>query len=326
MDVLGNHVSLTLSYMIFSDIFRDPLQPDGSIQLNNKYWPGDKFHLLNAIADAEALVAAGKLGAAARQLKCLRRFFLQDRFFAKFLRRLHRLHSFRSRFGCVTGRLEVADDAIKANVYSNSATRASYPLAKVDRFDTVLKKSAELYRQQYGYDVLAVNRTVRFARPDERQVDVERFGVLSDYHNDEYKGITTIVYLTEVKDENGAFCFIRGSELVPRSLVLTAIHQCVEFDIGLRTPEQLACLPLEFRGSLAIGNFLESEKATVVFRFREVVEGAVGTFVTFGGQYVLHRGGKPTSGSRTAAFFQPEGRVCHKIKSVTSLLFGIIHR
>jgi len=309
---------------MLSEIFGDPLQPDRSLQLNNKYWPGERFNLLSPLGEAEALVMAGEFTAAARQLKWLQNYF-PTKVFTKFLRRLHRLHLFKASFGCITGRVELADEVIVANAYSGSSTRASYPLARADLFEPVLAQTKQLYRQQYGYDVLSVNKTVRFAIPDERRVDVEDFGPLSDYHNDEYKGITTIVYMTQVKDENGAFSYIRGSELVRRSLVLSAIHQCVEFDLGLRTPEQLAPLPLEFRGSLALGNFLDHEKVPIVLGYREVVEGAVGTFVTFSGQYLVHRGGKPVTGHRTAAFFQPEGKLRHKMKSVTSLLFSVTH-
>jgi hypothetical protein len=189
-------------------------------------------------------------------------------------------------------------------------------------FHNLQKCTAAIYKDQYGYDLLRINRTVRFAIPDERQADLERYGPLSDYHNDEYKGVSTIVYLSKVTDENGAFSYIRGSERIPRSLVLTALHQCVEFDMRLTDPEQLRAVPLEFRGSLAIGNFLEDDKVRVVLGFRETLEGGVGTYVTFNGQYVLHRGGKPKAGSRTAAFFQPVGVACHRLQSIASMLFS----
>jgi hypothetical protein len=105
-------------------------------------------------------------------------------------------------------------------------------------------------------------------------------------------------------------------------LILSAIHQCVEFDMLVTTPDSLASFPLEFRGSMGIGNFLDEDKVKAVCEFRRDVEGPVGTFVTFNGQYVLHRGGKPLAGTRTAAFLQPEGLVRHKMKSVRSLMFA----
>jgi hypothetical protein len=294
--------------------------------LNNRYWPGERFNLLGVIADGEAHLERGDIASAARHLRRLKRFFQNDHVFSKFLRRLHRLHSFRSKFGYSTGRIDIADEAIRANQYFGSATRASYTLVRADSFGSLIRQNASIYKQEYGRDVLKTNCTVRFARPDERQIDITGYGLLSDYHNDEYKGISTIVYLCDVTDENGAFSFIPESHLIRRSLVLTAIHQCVEFDMRLTAPDKLTCVPLEFRGSLGIGNFLDYDKTEVVFRTREILEGRVGTFVTFNGQYVLHRGGKPISGSRTAAFFQPEGLVRHKFRSVGSLFFAMTQR
>lgn len=305
--------------MELSTLYSDPLDPSRSIQLNNRYWPGDRFQLLTLIREAEGLVARGDLASAGRELQRLRKHFKHDMFYRRFMFRLHRLRTFRSSFGHRKGRIEVDDDVIRANAYAGAETRASYPLASARHFEELVRETTNIYRDQYGRDLIGVNCTVRFAKPDSRQLEVTEHGPLSDYHNDEMKGVTTVVYLSDVKDSNGAFSFIPGSHLIPRSLILTAIHQVVDFDMGLRTTEQLTAVPLEFRGSACIGNFLDEEKVDVLYNAREVLEGDVGTFVTFNGQYVLHRGGKPTVGTRTAAFIQPEGLLRHKLKSVYSL-------
>lgn len=308
------------------DAFDNPLDPARSLQLNNRYWPGARFELLSAIAEAEKLVAQGDLRAAAGQLRALRRFFRTQRYFGSFLRRLHRLHSFRSGFGYVSGQIHVDPRALEANQYSGPATRASFPLRGRGFFGRLAKAAAAEYRKQYGADIVQTRCTVRFAVPDERQTDVTAYGPLSDMHNDEYKGISTIVYLSRVTADTGAFSYIRDSHLIPRSLVLTAAHQCVEFDMGLTTPEQLREVPLEFRGSLALGNFLEPEKVDAVMRFHQILEGDVGTYIMFNGQYLLHRGGKPSRGERTAAFFQPVGLLRHRVSSVASLVYGAMRR
>jgi hypothetical protein len=313
------------SKMTLGRIFAEPLDPNRSIQLNNRYWPGDRFGLLSLIAEAESLVQLGELARSARELQRLRGYFGSDRYFSKFLHRLHRLHAFRSPFGCMTGKLNIAESVIKANEYAGPATRASYPLREGGSLAGLIRDTARIYKEQYGADALKTTCSVRYARRDERHGDISDFGILSDYHNDEYKGISTIVYLSDVTDENGAFSYIAGSHLIPRALVLTAIHQSVEFDMRLTKPDILAGLPLEFRGSVGIGNFLDEEKLGVVTRFRRLVEGPAGTFVTFNGQYVLHRGGKPTSGYRTAAFIQSQGMLRHKLKSVGSHLFALVH-
>jgi hypothetical protein len=308
--------------MRLSEVFDDPLDPVRSLQLNNKYWPGEKYTLLGLIAEAEAAVGAGELVAAARLLRPLERWFTAGGSYARFLRRLHRVHLFRSGFGCAVGKVSLPGVAIEANRYGGSGTRASYPLKRAEMFASLSDRTASTYARAYGTDLIKVNKLIRYAVPDERQADVTDYGVLSDYHNDEYKGITTIVYLCDVTEENGAFSFIRDSERIRRSLVLTAIHQAVHFDMQRSTAEQLAPLPLEFRGSTGIGNLLEPDKAAMLHEHCEIVAGEPGTFVTFNGQYLLHRGGKPVSGSRLAAFFQPEGILRHKLQSVRSVAFG----
>jgi hypothetical protein len=144
------------------------------------------------------------------------------------------------------------------------------------------------------------------------------FGPMSDYHNDELKGITCVIYLSDVKRENGAFSFIQGSENIPRSSVLTAIHQTVCFDMKITNPDEMKCVPLEFRSTPLIGNFLESEKIEALLHKETVLEGGAGKTIIFNGQKLIHRGGKPNSGSRYAAFLAMEGCVVHKIKSLIS--------
>jgi hypothetical protein len=301
--------------------FNDPFDPRVSIQLNNRHWPGERYALIGLLREAESAVRGGNLAAAANQLERLRPHFQSA--YTKFLQRLHRLHTFRSSFGYDIGRVELSGEVIAANRYAGPDSRASYPLANVGGFADLVSRTRSLYRAEYGSDLVKMNCSVRFARPDASQADITDFGDLSDYHNDEYKGISTIVYLSDVSEDNGAFSYIRGSHLIPRSLVLTAIHQCVEFDLGFKTPEQLASLPLEFRGSVGIGNFLDHDKLEAVKRCRQALEGPAGTYVTFNGQYVLHRGGKPLSGTRVAAFFQPEGVLRHKLSGARSRLFAM---
>jgi hypothetical protein len=302
--------------------FSDAFDPSVSLQLNNRYWPGQKWTLRSLLADCEAALREGGPAAAVTGLRRLRQYFTTDAVFARLLHRVHRLHSQRSQFGFEAGRIDVSPEVLEANRYRGSLRSAEYAMARPESFSEVEQKATYIYRREYGTDVLRVNRSVRFAMPNDRTCDVTSWGELSDFHNDEYKGISAIIYFSPTKTENGAFSFIEGSELIPRSIVLTAIHQCVELDMGLRGPENLSRLPLEFRGSMAVGNYLDYDKVRVLCAFRRVVEGGAGTYVTFNGQYVLHRGGKPLSGSRIAGFLQPEGMLMLKAKGLRSLLFA----
>src|SRR5437879_8960925 len=103
--------------MTLKEIFSDPLDPNRSVQLNNRYWPSERFTLLNLIGDAEALVNSRGIRAATAQLRQLKRFFASEHLFARFLRRLHRLHLYRSEFGYASGRVDLGDAVIQATRY-----------------------------------------------------------------------------------------------------------------------------------------------------------------------------------------------------------------
>jgi len=253
------------------ELFSDVFDPRVSFQLNNRYWPGERWNLIGQIADCEAALREGGPSACVRPLRSLRRHFPSDAIFTRLLHRIHRLHTQKSLFSYESGHVEVSSDALAANSYHGSEPMAVYDMARPEAFASVERQALRIYRREYGVDFLRVNRTVRFAMPSDRTRDVTQHGELSDFHNDEYKGISTIIYFSSVKVENGAFSFIEGSELIPRSVILTAIHQCVEFDMGLSGPEQLGVIPLEFRGSMAAGNYLDHDKIDTLCHFRRIL-------------------------------------------------------
>lgn len=96
--------------------------------------------------------------------------------------------------------------------------------------------------------------------------------------------------------------------------MLRALHQVVDFDLRLSTPEQVATLPLEMRGGMGIGNYLDDDKKDIVRNARVDVLGKPGEGIIFNGFETLHRGGKPLSGSRTALFISTRGHVNMRVK------------
>ena len=76
-----------------------------------------------------------------------------------------------------------------------------------------------------------MHRQIRLAFPDDKRTEgITRWGDLSDFHIDEAKGITTMIYLSDVLNPSeGAFQYVENSEKMPRSRVLTAAHICVNW-------------------------------------------------------------------------------------------------
>ncbi len=137
--------------------------------------------------------------------------------------------------------------------------------------------------------------------------------------------VKAMLYLTDVKPENGAFRFVRGSHRWVRSPFLVALYKgfdceqdayferaqnTLDYEGGYYRPRfhaadhrrELMCLPSSFRGSTHFGDdvidgtplskrLLASEDAFV---------GSRGTFVLFHGAAGIHRGSQVSAGERWA--------------------------
>ena len=304
--------------MDLAEAFNQPFDPNRSIQLNNKYWSSDKYTILNLLEDCEASISEQGIDSRSAPLIHLKKLFPKEIYYQKMIRRLSKLLCFQSNFGHMIQSFPVSSRLIEKISYSGDQDSFSMPLPSEEKFKKLSRKVREVYHAEYGWDFSIVHKSVRYARSSVSMQAAMNFGPMSDYHNDELKGITGIIYLSEVKRENGPFSFIQGSENIPRSSILTAIHQAVCFNMGITKPDQMECLPLEFRSTPIIGNFLESEKIDALLEKETVLEGRAGEAIIFNGQKVIHRGGKPASGSRYAAFLAMEGMVIHKVRSFIS--------
>jgi hypothetical protein len=307
--------------MKITEIFGDPFNPDQSIQLNNRYWPSEKNKYLSALIDAENFLREGRNIQMARVLHSIKSPLLSGASFRRILRRIRKLHQDQFDFGFIVGKIDLSADTTNKLQYEGSRSREAYDVRIDDcqALDAIAEETKSLFRSRFGNDLIRMNSTVRYARPDERVADITHFGPLSDFHNDEHKGVSGIVYLSDVKEENGAFQFIPYSNKIPRSIVLAGIHQYVCFDLGLQMAHQMEGLPLEFRSTPAIGNFLDDWKVKILNDAVKTLEGPVGSYIIFNGQYLIHRGGKPKTGERTALFFQPEGLIRLKARTAWAI-------
>ena len=305
--------------MNLAETFDSPLDPSRSIQLNNRHWPAEKYTHLHLLQDCEASMVNNNIDSKAASFRHLSRLFDNDFLFQKMLRRLGKIRCFNSSFGYLTKDIPIKRALIEQLAYMEERGVSVAPLPSIEKLGELSKIAKNIYLSEYGWDIVVTHKSVRFARPQaERVEEITTYGSMSDFHNDELKGITSIVYLTEVKLENGAFSFIAGSESIPRSSLLTAIHQTVCFDMGLFRPDQMTCIPLEFRCTPLIGNFLDSEKVKILLENLVVFEGPPGKAIVFNGQKLIHRGGKPLAGTRYAAFVAIEGKLIHKARSYIS--------
>ena len=293
--------------------------PQEALQLNNKFWPGDKFENLSLISELEAsLFEDGFLASRRLIKKCAALFPKKVRKQFMFLIARELLNN--DTFGIKIHKK--IDTSLLKNIHVKYPNKTHYYSTEIEpSLGSLEKNLKDDFICEYGYDWIRMNRQIRYAVPDEKTLDIQKYGKLSDFHVDEAKCLTTIIYLTDVDENNqGAFQYIENSHRIPRSLVLTAAHITVGFGLRIKEPNQMDFLPLEFRGSPGIGNFLENTKVDVLASNLITMLGTRGTAWTFNGHRLIHRGGKVRQGSRHALFLQPEGMLVLKAKTLTKAL------
>lgn len=294
--------------------FSNPFNPSLSLQLNNKFWPNSRFNLLNLLLDCENSINEKGINLNSSPLLKLKSI-LGSYYYARVMLRLGKILCFQSNFNIEMITIQGVDSfgIEKFNLFEPFC-RKNIELLSSPIFNNFQSKLRKIYCSAYKFDFTRINKSIRYHYKKEN-FDINS---LDYYHFDELKSITGIIYLTNVKKFNGAFSYINGSELIPRSNLLTAIHQTVAIDMGLTSVDSLASLPLEFRSSPNIGSFIEDEKIIQIKKHEVILEGPPGTAFMFNGQKLLHRGGHLISGSRATAFFAPEGILLHKARSFIS--------
>lgn len=137
--------------------------------------------------------------------------------------------------------------------------------------------------------------------------------------------VKAMLYLTDVKPENGAFRFVRGSHRWVRSPFLVALYKgfdceqdayferaqnTLDYEGGYYRPRfhaadhrrELMCLPSSFRGSTHFGDDVidGTPLSKRLLASEDVFVGSRGTFVLFHGAAGIHRGSQVSAGERWA--------------------------
>jgi hypothetical protein len=225
---------------------------------------------------------------------------------------------YRVSFAPIRFSVKLSDDFVRANLYNGIENEASKSAQQTEELRYITDLVHSIYRDHYGIDVLSSDFGVRYinSRNTKAASRMTAYGEFSDFHVDEGKDFTCIIYLCSVNHDNGCFTYVDGSYAVRKSHLLRALHQVVDFDMGLSasTPEQRSHLPLELRGSMAIGNYLDDEKRDRLRSACVEVVGNVGDGIIFNGFDTMHRGGKPLVGERTALFISTRGHINMRVK------------
>lgn len=191
-----------------------------------------------------------------------------------------------------------------------------------DALAALIRRSRADTIKVYGVDFIKSNVSVRYANyllpspykcDDTQDVNSQ---LLSVMHYDEKKGITSIVYLTDVKETNGCFSYLAGSHLLNQSLSIRSFHETLTEDLHLKTADDAhrAGIPSNLFGTLAYGENLPLKKREIAKRYVTKLVGPAGTSISFTGNTLIHGGGWPLEGHRIAMFISHVGRFGHRAK------------
>ncbi len=310
----------------FSDFFRDPYDIYSSFQLSGRLKGNDKLRSINQIRDADIA--------------------LQNRDYLVFLRLIKPVISFLS----TRQRCQVISRIIYNDLYLKSFEPfiTTLPIGEtVGRFTygsqkslhqelglnlEIIKKSLandskKRFHSLYGFDFSRTLMAIRYSRVvgtenfNARDIDtyIQAEQMFRDtnpnfVHLDEKKGLTTILYLSDVSASNGAFRYVRGSHRAKISPILKAFHEFMLNDMKIMNYEEMMHYPPEFRAGINYYFWLEPEKRKIIDSFLKIHTGPAGSVISFAGNSLLHGGGIPYSGERSALFISHIGTLSHRVR------------
>jgi hypothetical protein len=295
--------------------FNDPLDPARSLQLNNRYWHGERFEHLDMLREADEDINRRRFTRARRSLRRVKAL-LPPLMHRRFVSRLVYSIVYRTVFEPIRFSIKLSPKFVEANAYRGSEPIFSKEATCTEELSDIAELARSVFRDRYGRDLMTSSFGIRYQnstyQPSRERMT--RFGSFSDFHLDEGKDFTCIIYLCEVTEANGCFTYIDGTNTVAKSHVLRALHQVVNMDMALKSPEDTAALPLELRGGMSIGDYLDDDKRERLQPHVVPFVGRVGDGIIFNGFDTLHRGGKPLSGERLALFISTTGRLRTHLK------------
>lgn len=291
--------------------FSDPLDPARSLQLNNRFWKGESYQHLDMLRAADDDINHKRWGSLRKTLKPVKAL-IPAQYHRALIARIAYSLAYRVVFEPIRFKLKLSDEFLEANRYRGNENEAYMDGKRTNELRNIIDLAHSVYLQQYGRDALYSRFQVRYMNSSNQRVaEVSNYGPLSDYHLDQRADFTCIIYLCDVTAANGCFSYIDGTCSLPKSHLLRALHGIVSFEMRSSFPKQVMDLqlPLELRGSIGMGNFIDDEKIARVKQAEIEFTGAAGDGIIFNGFDTMHRGGKPPSGERLAIFISTAGHV-----------------
>lgn len=311
---------------IFRDFFCDPYDISTSFQLSGRLKGNDQFRWLNCIRDIDAALTNRRYREVLRLVQIATSFLTPDQR-RKIISRLVYNDLYLRSFGPKIFSLPLIKQEGRFMLGWQPSVHLELGINLHSIQKTMVRESRRNFHALYGRDFSSSSLAVRYSKVADTGAQVlahsdrgsESTAFFKDtntnfLHLDEKKGITTILYLSDVAVPNGAFRYVEGSHEAKISPTLKAIHEFVYNDLKIATYDGVMCFPPEFRAGINYYFWLEPEKQRIIDSFTKTLIGPAGTAITFAGNRLLHGGGIPYLGERSALFIQHIGRFSHRLR------------
>src|SRR2546427_633721 len=263
------------------DYFSDPLDPPRSIQLNNRLWKGDIFSHLDLLREADDDLNHWRIASLRKSLRGVKAL-LPPQYHGSLVRRIVYSMLYQVSFEPIRFSIRLSDAFVRANSYVGPKNEVYLSAQHTEELRHIVGLAQRAYQDYYGNDLVFSHFEVRYMNSTHDRVrDFTTYGAFSDFHLDQQMSFTCIIYLCAVARDNGCFSYISGTNRIRKSHLLRALHQVVTFDMALPRPEQTSHLPLELRGGMTYGNFLDDDKVERLRDARVDFVGNVGDGIMF---------------------------------------------
>ena len=299
-----------------SDIFSDPYDHEKSFWVHSEI----RADLKECLVEADRHLAAGNVRLAKAALQKIAQQLpeaFRDRFFLRLMYNHIYLRFYETRQQKIDLPPGLKDEY--ARKFSDSRAVADN-IEAPPQLDGLVRRTRGEMSTLYGADFIKSSVSVRYAnhlspppyRCDNTQDVTSQ--LLSAMHFDEKKGITSIVYLTDVDEQTGCFSYLDGSHRIRQSVSIRAFHETLMHDMGVKTVEDARRhgVPDELAGTLAYGENLPPAKREIALRYVYKLTGPAGTAISFAGNILVHGGGWPLKGERIAVFVDHIGLIRHR--------------